>query len=169
VPGMDKVYCVPGDITEAVLRASYGLLAPDAEQPLKVQFVETETEGVRTTSVQLDKFSVKAVALTGLPNAIPYLEAMKAGKSDIAFFEMLACPMGCVSGGGQPKVLLPQERTGTYLERARLSGIPDAECLQTLARNAAVQRTYSECFDKPCGDRSNHAMYTQYVERKLSQ
>ncbi len=167
--GMDRVYGIPGDITEAVLKAGYGLLAPSAGQALEVQFTETETEGVRAASVKLDAFSVKAVALTGLPNAVPFLDAIKAGKSDIAFLEILACPMGCVSGGGQPKILLPQDKTAAYLERARLNGVPDARALHSLARNAEVQRIYRECFGRPCGNKSNHGIYTQYVERKLSQ
>jgi len=132
-----------------------------------VTFVETGTEGVRTASVQLDSFDVKVAAITGLPNAVPFLDSMKAGKNEIAFLELLACPMGCVSGGGQPKVLLPQDKAGAYAKRAGLNPVPDAKTLSTIAKHPAVQKIYQDSFAKPCGDKSNRALQTQYVERKL--
>jgi iron only hydrogenase large subunit-like protein len=135
---------------------------------LDVKFSATETAGVCTASVHLNSHAVKAVAITGLPSAVPFFEEMKAGKNEIAFLEMLACPMGCVSGGGQPKILLPQDKEGAYAERARLNAGPDPECLSAIAQHPAVQRIYEDYFAKPCGDKSNHALHTQYVERKLS-
>ena len=110
------VYCNPGGVSESVLRASGGLLQQSGS--LDVKFADTESEGVRTASMQLGEFKVKAVAITGLTAAVPFFDAIKAGKNEIAFLELLACPMGCVSGGGQPKVLLPQEKTAVYANRA---------------------------------------------------
>lgn len=166
---MENVYCTPGDIAESVLQAGHGLLSQKPGEPLEVKFSGTGVEGVRAASAQLDKFSVKAVAVAGLKGAIPFLDAMKAGKSEIAFLEMLACPRGCVSGGGQPKVLLPQDREGAYAERAKLHAGVDARTMETIATHPAVQRIYRDWFAKPCGDKSNRALHTQYVERKLSQ
>jgi NADP-reducing hydrogenase subunit HndD len=124
---------------------------------------------VRTASVKLDSYNVKAAVVTGLPSAVPFFDAMKAGKNEIAFLEVLACPMGCVSGGGQPKVLLPQDKAGAYAERARLNAELDSKSLSAAAQHPAVQRIYKDHFAKPCGDRSNRALHTQYVERKLNQ
>jgi iron only hydrogenase large subunit-like protein len=93
---------------------------------------------------------------------------MKAGKNEIAFLEMLACPMGCVSGGGQPKVLLPQDKAGAYAERAKLHSKPDAKSLSAVAQHPAVQQMYQNFFARPCGDKSNRALQTQYVERTLT-
>jgi iron only hydrogenase large subunit-like protein len=81
--------------------------------------------------------------------------------------ELLACPMGCVSGGGQPKVLLPQDKTAVYAGRAGAHSV-DAKNGEGIARNSAVQRIYKECFAKTPGDKSNRALNTQYEERKLS-
>lgn len=169
VAATENVYCTPGDIAAAVLSISHGMLAPGSSEHPDVKFSETGTEGVRTSSVKLNSFDVKAAAITGLPGAVPFFEAMKAGKNEIAFLEMLACPMGCVSGSGQPKVLLPQDRLGTYAERATLNTGLDAKTLNAIAQHPAVQRIYKDYFQKPSGDRSNHALHTRYVERKLSQ
>jgi NADP-reducing hydrogenase subunit HndD len=169
IPGMENVYCAPGDIATAVFNVSLGLLSQNPADSLGVKFAETGTEGVRTASVRLGSFDIKAAAVTGLPDAVPFLDSMKAGKTEIAFLEMLACPMSCVSGGGQPKVLLPQDKAGAYAERAKLHSALDAQALSALAKHPAVQKIYQDYFAKPCGDKSNRALHTQYVERKLSQ
>jgi NADP-reducing hydrogenase subunit HndD len=169
VPGMENVYCAPGDIAAAVLNVSLGMLSQNQSESLDVRFAETGTEGVRTASVRLGSFEIKAAAVTGLPAAVPFFDSMKAGKNEIAFLEMLACPLSCVSGGGQPKVLLPQDKAGAYAERAKFHSTLDAKALSALAKHPAVQKIYQGYFAKPCGDKSNKALHTQYVERKLSQ
>jgi iron only hydrogenase large subunit-like protein len=166
VAEMENVYSNASDISGSVLRAGRGLLK-QGDSP-DVKFADTETEGVRTASVQLGEFKVKAVSITGLTAAKPFFDAIKAGKNEIAFMELLACPAGCVSGGGQPKVLLPQDKAGTYAGRAVAHACPDGKNREGLAQNPAVQRIYQEAFGKSAGDKSNRALQTQYEERKLS-
>lgn len=165
VAGTDDAYCVPGDITAAVLQAARSLLATQPDGPLAVTLADTASEGVRTTSVRLNGFEVKAAAIAGWKNAVPILEAIKSGKNEFAFVELLTCPMGCVSGGGQPKVLLPQDRIPTYSERTRLAGT-GARDWEGAAQHPAVQQIYRDFFGKACGDKSNRALHTQYQERK---
>jgi iron only hydrogenase large subunit-like protein len=167
IDGMENVYCTPGDIAAAVFYIGAGLLGKDSNIP-EVQFADTATEGVQTAAFQMDGFNLKAAAVCGLQNAIPFFEAMKTGKNDIAFMELLACPMGCVSGGGQPKVLLPLDRTSSYAARAGLNSKLDAKKLIGIAKRPEIQKVYQEFFGKSCGDRSNRAVQTQYSERRLS-
>ena len=169
IAGMDNIYCTPGDIATAVLNASRDMMAQGSGDPLDVKFTETGTEGVRTASVEIGSFAISAAAITGLTGAVPYFDAMKSGRHELAFMELLACPMGCVSGGGQPKILLPQDKPVAYAERAKLHCSLDAKLLSALSRHPAVQQIYQDFFGKPCGDKSNRALHTQYVERKLSQ
>ncbi len=167
IPETENSYCSPGGVSDSVLRACCGLLQKSGEASLDVKFAGTEAEGVRTASVQLGAFKVKAVAITGLTAAVPFFDAIKAGKNEVAFMELLACPMGCVSGSGQPKVLLPQDKTAVYASRASVHSV-DAKGREGIERNPAVQRIYKECFAKTPGDKSNRALNTQYEERKLS-
>jgi len=167
VPEMEGIYGTSSDIGASVLRAGYGLLQQSGTGSLEVKFAETGTEGVRAASAQLGEFKAKAVAINGLAAALPFFEAMKTGKNDVSFMELLACPMGCASGGGQPKVLLPQDKAGVYADRARVhSG--DAKNIEGIAQHPVVQRVYQECFSKCAGDKSNHALHTRYEERRLS-
>jgi NADP-reducing hydrogenase subunit HndD len=168
VEGMGDVYCTPGDIAASVFQVSRSLLNQGSSECPDVKFSETGTEGVCTATGTLDSYDVKMAAITGLPAAGPFFDAMKAGKNEIAFLELLACPMGCVSGGGQPKVLLPQDKPGTYAERAKLNAGTDAKKLSALAQHPAIQRLYKDYYAKSCGDNSNRALRTQYVERKLN-
>ncbi len=165
IPEASSVYCNPGDIAASVIRAGQELLSK-SEGAAEVKFSDTETEGVRTASVQIGSYNIKAVAITGLTAAVPFFEAMKKGTHDVAFMELLACPMGCLSGGGQPKVLLPQDRTATYNERGKL--YPEGKGSGRLTQSDAVQRVYQESFGKGAGDKSNRALLTQYEERRLS-
>jgi len=166
IPEMKDIYSRPADIAESVLRAGCGLLKQGVS--VHVKFSDAEAEGVRVSSVQLGEFSVKAAVITGLTAATPFFDAIKAGKNEIAFMELLACPMGCVSGGGQPKVLLPQNKTAAYTDRAKVHSGADGKPREGIAQNAAVQRVYKELFAKNPGDKSNRALQTQYEERKLS-
>ena len=168
IAGMENVYCTPGGIAEAVLRAGRSLLSQKTNVALDMKFTGTEKEGVRTASVQLDRFTVKAVTVTGLPAAVSCFDAMKAGNNEVAFLEILACPMGCISGGGQPKVLLPQDKESTYAERAKLDSGAGVEGLESITNHPAIRSMYQEYFRKPCGDRTNRVLHTQYIERKLS-
>ncbi len=168
IAGMEDVYCTSGDIAESVLHASCGLLSQGQGELLNGKLTETGTEGIRAATVQLNGFSVKAAAIAGMSCAIPFFDAIKAEKSEFAFLELSACPMGCAGGGGQPKVLLPQNRAVAYAERARLNSNRNAKMLESLAKNEAVQQIYRDCFARPCGDKSNRVLHTQYAERRLS-
>jgi NADP-reducing hydrogenase subunit HndD len=167
VPGMENVYCSPSDISESVLRAGYSLLQKRPEGSLDVKFEESGSEGVRIASVQLGEFKIKAAAVTGLTSANPFFDAIKSGKNEIAFIELLACPLGCVSGGGQPKVLLPQDKAGVYATRAGINSGGDAKSRETIEQSPTVQKIYKECFAKSPGDKSNRALHTQYQERRI--
>ncbi len=169
IAGMDDVFCTPGDVATAVLHASRAMLAQGSAEPPDVRFADTDVEGVCRATVRLGGHELTAAAVTGLTGAAPFLDAMKAGRNELAYLELLACPMGCVSGSGQPKVLLPQDKPVAYAERARLHSNLDIGALVALPQHPSVQRIYRETFGKPCGDRSNRALHTEYVERKLSQ
>jgi iron only hydrogenase large subunit-like protein len=167
VSGLEKIYCSTGDITQAVLDTSFELLNHRAADKLDIQLVAQGT-GVHVTHAHLGGREVKAVAISGLQNAVSFLEAIRAGQNEFAFMELMACPQGCVSGGGQPKVLLPINKKRVYDERARVTSLNGGRPFRNLAKHPAVQQLYQCYFAKPYGDKSNHIVHTQYMERRLS-
>jgi iron only hydrogenase large subunit-like protein len=125
-------------------------------------------EGVRAGAVQLGEHRVKAVAVSGLQNAVSFLEAIRTGQNEYAFMELMACPQGCVSGGGQPKVLLPADKERVYAERAQHTSFNGELPFGNIAKHPAVQQLYQCYFAKPYGDKSNRTVHTQYVERRAN-
>ena len=68
------------------------------------------TEGFRTSVIKVGDLDLKVGVVTGLKNVVPVLEAVKNGTLDLHFIEVMTCPEGCVSGGGQPKLLMDTDR-----------------------------------------------------------
>ena len=167
VPGLEKVYCQTGDITRAVLSISHELLNHHNGSDLDIQLV-AQSEGVHLAQRQLGSHKVKAIAISGLQKAVPFFEAIRAGRNEFAFMELMACPQGCVSGGGQPKVLLPINKGRVYGERARILSDGDSS-VRNIAKHSVVQELYQCHFGKQYGDKSNRIVHTQYVERRLNQ
>jgi len=114
------------------------------------------------TSVETDGYEIKALSVSGLGSAIPFLDAIKAGKIGVAFMEVRACPAGCVSGGGQPKVLLPKDKPRAYIERATVTSLTSAGDRVKITEDSTVQRLYVKHFGMQCGDKSNRILHTPW-------
>jgi iron only hydrogenase large subunit-like protein len=168
VAGAENAYSTTGEVTQAVLRAAAELLSlrTPATSSADVMVTEAQEEGAHIACMQINGYDLKAVAVSGLQNAIPYLDDIKAGKRDLAFLEVMSCPMGCVSGGGQPKVLLPEEKAAVYSKRldiVRRNAAPRS----TVTEHPSVKAIYRDLLLTPCGDKSNRILHTQYFEREM--
>ena len=98
---------------------------------------------------------MKVGIVTGLKNVAPVLEALKAGKLDLHFIEVMTCPVGCVSGGGQPKLLLDSERDAAYQARTKGTYAHDAELpIRKSHENPAIKKIYDEYLLEPNGEKS---------------
>jgi iron only hydrogenase large subunit-like protein len=158
------VYCTTGDVTQAVLRTCAEFAGEGAAGPAPRLSRDGQAEGARVASVTLAGHHVKGLAVSGLRNAIPFFDAIKAGRREFGFIEARACPLGCVSGGGQPKVLLPQDKPPVYAERASVTALEADDAPGRLSEHPAARQAY-EYFGKACGDKSNRVLHTRYEDR----
>ena len=111
--------------------------------------------------------TLKVVVVSGLKNAKVVMEQIKAGKADFHFVEVMCCPVGCVSGGGQPKVLLPSDKPKAYANRAMNTYVHDTNLpLRKSHDNPNVQKLYETFLGEPLGHESHHLLHTQYMSRK---
>jgi iron only hydrogenase large subunit-like protein len=166
IAGAENAYCTTGEVTQAVLRAAVELLSrrTQAISGSDVEVTEAHEEGARIACIQINGYNLKGIAVSGLQNAIPYLDDIKAGKRELAFLEVMSCPMGCVSGSGQPKVLLPEDKTAVYSKRLEiLRG--NAAPRSNVTEHPLLKALYRDLFLTPCGDKSNRVLHTQYFER----
>jgi len=164
--GAGTIFGVTGGVTEAALRTAYELITLKPIPHERLDFVRGG-EGIRIAEMKVGELTLKIVVVSGLKNAAEVLEQVKAGKADFHFMEVMTCPTGCVSGGGQPKVLLPSKKAGAL--SARRAGLyQHDENLDTRKshENSDVKKLYTEFLGKPLGHDSHHLLHTSYTVRK---
>ena len=159
-----KVFCHIGDVAQAVLETTGELLGVDQAA---IECSAADGGGACFSKVRIGDQEYGAASASGLQNAAPFLEAVRKGESPFHYLELMACPQGCVSGGGQPKVLLPERRNPIYATRAKLKALAPAKPGARLSTNAAIRHLYDDFFVKAWGDKSNHVLQTRYVERSF--
>jgi iron only hydrogenase large subunit-like protein len=96
-------------------------------------------------------------------NAREVLDSLRAGRDDLHFIEIMACPGGCIAGGGQP--------LGTDMDAVRkrmeaLYRIDRDGRTRFSHRNAEVRRLYDEFLGEPLGEKSHHLLHTHYAARE---
>jgi NADH-quinone oxidoreductase subunit G/NADP-reducing hydrogenase subunit HndD len=102
--------------------------------------------------------------VSGLGNARKLLEEIKAGRNDLHFIEVMTCPGGCISGGGQPMA------TDSEAVKARLQAlylIDRDDRVRLSHRNESIARLYREFLGQPLGNLSHHLLHTHYKKRDI--
>ncbi|MEG2270624.1 MAG: [Fe-Fe] hydrogenase large subunit C-terminal domain-containing protein, partial [Bacilli bacterium] len=103
--GAGTIFGVTGGVMEAAIRTGYELITNQAIPNVEVTQVRGG-EGIRKSVIKVGDLSLKVAAVSGLKNVVSILEDVKNGDCDLHFIEVMTCPEGCISGGGQPKLLL---------------------------------------------------------------
>jgi NADH-quinone oxidoreductase subunit G/NADP-reducing hydrogenase subunit HndD len=159
--GAGLMFGVTGGMMEAALRTVAAVMDPETEPRLEYSVLRG-TAGLKRGSVLIGEREIKLCAVHGLANARTILENMRAGREEIHFLEVMACPGGCVGGGGQP--LPTDEETRRRRIEAMYAedrGMP----IRQAHKNPAVRMVYEEFLGVPCGERSHHLLHTKYQAR----
>lgn len=160
--GAGTIFGVTGGVMEAAIRTGYELITGEAIPSVDVTAVRG-TEGFRTSIIKVGDLELKVGVVTGLKNVIPVIEAMKAGTLDLHFIEVMTCPEGCVSGGGQPKLLMDTDRAEAYAARRSATFVHDTELpYRKSHENPAIKKIYDEFLKEPNGHISHHLLHTKY-------
>jgi ferredoxin hydrogenase large subunit len=100
--GAATIFANSGGVMEAALRLAYEVLSKEQLASPDIKLVRTP-HGINTASIPVPNFGeVKVAVASGLANAAKLCDQVRAGKSPYHFIEIMACPGGCVNGGGQP-------------------------------------------------------------------
>jgi NADH-quinone oxidoreductase subunit G len=166
--GAAVIFGATGGVMEAALRTAYHLVT---EKNLgKVDFMNVRgLKGVKEASVMIDSTKVNVAVAHGLANVEYVLnrirEAQKKGEPmPYDFIEVMACPGGCIGGGGQPYGVTDEIRT------LRTKGIyqdDQEKALRCSHDNPYVQKLYAEFLGKPLGKRSHELLHTEYKSRPV--
>jgi NADP-reducing hydrogenase subunit HndD len=161
--GAGTIFGVTGGVTEAALRTVYKMITNQEIPDVNLKFVRGG-EGVRNSDVKVGDLTLKVAVVAGLKNVVPILEAIKAGKSDFQFIEVMTCPAGCVSGGGQPKVLMADEQANANANRTCNTYVHDENMEHRNSyNNPEIQKIYKEFLVE---DSIHHLLHTKYSSRR---
>ncbi|MDD4639087.1 MAG: iron hydrogenase small subunit, partial [Bacteroidales bacterium] len=172
--GAGVIFGATGGVMEAALRTAYELVT-GREVPFENLNITPVRgmEGIKEASVKIEKplkewsfldgVELKCAIAHGLVNAKKVMDSVKKGESHYHFIEFMACPGGCLGGGGQPIPTNPEIRKrraeAIYAEDA---GMP----LRKSHLNPEVIKIYNDFLEKPLSDKSHHLLHTKYTPRK---
>ena len=112
--------------------------------------------------------TVNVAVASGLSNARKVLDAVKSGEKDYTFIEIMACPGGCVNGGGQP-IQPASVRNFVDLKALRAKALYDEDAgmgLRKSHENPAIKELYNEFLEKPGSHTAHEVLHTSYKARK---
>lgn len=165
--GAAAIFGATGGVMEAALRTAAETITGKTLD--KVEFTEVRgTRGVKEATYKVGDLELKVAVASGLANAKKLLEKIKKGEADYQFVEMMACPGGCVNGGGQPTQPASVRNT-TDLKALRAAAIYEEDENMPLRKsheNPTVKVLYDEYLGKPGSEEAHHVLHTNYVARK---
>ncbi len=165
--GAGVIFGATGGVMEAALRTVAEIL--DGKEPASLDFEAVRgVEGIKEAALTLGGKEVKVAIAHGLGNARALLDSIKEGKADYHFIEIMACPGGCVTGGGQPIVPAKLRMDmDVKAERAKALYAEDkASTVRQSHKNPDVDKLYKEYFGEPGSHKAHDLLHTHYVERK---
>ena len=155
--GAGEIFGATGGVMEAALRTVYEIVT---EKPLaSLDFHEVRGfEGIKTATVQMGDTAVNVAIAHGLGNARKLMDAVKEGKARFHFIEVMACPGGCIGGGGNPV------KNWKKMEH-RVQAVYDTDLhlpLRKSHENPAVKQLYHDFLGKPNSTTAHRLLHTHY-------
>ncbi len=164
--GAGVIFGATGGVMEAALRTAVEKLT--GEELAELEFTAVRgMNGVKEASYDVNGTTLKVAVVSGLANANALLTRIKNGEADYHFVEVMACPGGCVNGGGQPhQPAAVRALTNVPAERAAALYKNDANSgLRKSHENPAVTELYNTYLDEPGGEKAHHLLHTVYHAR----
>jgi len=160
--GAGQIFGATGGVMEAALRSVYELVTGKTLENIDFEAVRG-FEGVKEASLDLNGLVVKVAVVHGLANARKVMEAVRAGTADYHFIEIMACPGGCIGGGGNPI----RNREKMEKRKEALYKIDKEIKLRKSHENPAVEALYKDFLIKPLGEKSHQLLHTHYSPREF--
>ncbi len=167
--GAGAIFGATGGVMEAALRTAAEVIEGKPLEKLEFDDVRG-TEGLKFAAYKLGDIELKVAVASGTANAEKLLKGVKDGTYDVQFIEIMACPGGCVNGGGQP-TQPASVRNNVDLKALRASVLykADAEKLEYRKShdNPIVKKVYEEFLGEPNSHKAHELLHTHYVKRGL--
>ncbi|MBM7870985.1 NADH-quinone oxidoreductase subunit G/NADP-reducing hydrogenase subunit HndD [Clostridium pascui] len=167
--GAATIFGVTGGVTEAALRTVFETTS--GEKLDNIEFKEVRgIKGIKEAKIILPNGNViDTVIISGLGNAREVVEQVRKGEKHYDFIEVMACPGGCVTGGGQP-IISSKIREEINIKEERAKAIYEEErslIVRKSHENPYVNELYKEFLGQPNGHKAHELLHTHYVERNM--
>ena len=165
--GAGVIFGATGGVMEAALRTAADVLSGKSNDDIEYKEVRG-FEGIKIAECTVGALTLKAAVAHGLGNARKLLEMVKAGELEVQFIEIMACPNGCINGGGQPiQCANVRNWTNVSLKRAEALYSEDRNAgIRKSHENLVVDKMYKEFLGEAGGHMAHKLLHTHYQERE---
>jgi NADP-reducing hydrogenase subunit HndD len=161
--GASVIFGATGGVIEAACRTAYEVYT--GKKLEKLDFNELRgMEGVRSATIDFDGLPLNIGIAHGLGNARKLLDDVRAGKSQFHAIEVMACPGGCIGGGGQPL-----HHGNSEIIKARAAAIYTEDRKKPIRKsheNPFIIKLYNEYLGKPGSEKAHHLLHTHYFDKQ---
>ena len=165
--GAGAIFGTTGGVMEAALRTAQDTLT--GEDLPKIDFEQVRGgEGIKRATIIIAGKDINVVAASGLANARTILEEIKSGKANYQFVEIMACPGGCIMGGGQP-IKSSKVRAEVDVRKLRadaLYTIDEKSIVRKSHENPVMKKLYKDFLEKPGSEIAERLLHTTYTKRE---
>ncbi len=158
-----KLFGATGGVMEAAIRTAYWKLT--GKELIKFQIPEIRGfDNRKETKLNINGLEIGVAVVNGLANAAKLLDEIRNGRDDIHFIEIMACPGGCIGGGGQ---LIGYDDKVKEARMQSLYNIDRQETIKVSHKNPEVNELYREFLGEPLSHKSHELLHTTYAKREV--
>ncbi len=156
--GAGVIFGATGGVMEAALRSAHYLVSGVNPDPDAFKMVRG-IDGIKEAEVNIAGVNIKAAVVNGLGNTRKLIERIRSGKAEYHFVEVMACPGGCVGGGGQP---IHDGQECAAPRGAKLYDLDKKNPIRFSHENPSIQEIYADFLDKPLSHKSHKLLHTDH-------
>ena len=166
--GAGVIFGTTGGVMEAALRTVSEVLTGKELEKIDFEGVRGEVNGIKEATVKIGDLDLKVAVANGLKNAGKIMDMIEKGEAPYHFVEIMACPGGCVTGGGQPihdaKTMATVDIHG--LRKKALYEADKENKVRKSHENPVIKKLYDEYLEKPGSHKAHELLHTSYHARK---
>jgi iron only hydrogenase large subunit-like protein len=163
--GGGAIFGASGGVMEAAVRSAYYFVTKENLPALLNLKPIRGLDGIKEAELEVPGFGeVRIAVVSGTANAKKVLEKVKDGTGKYHFIEFMACPGGCISGGGQPKTALPPSDTVRRPRTGAIYEIDERISVRRSHENSQIKALYAEYLGKPCEGLAYELLHTHHYE-----
>ncbi len=161
--GAATLFGATGGVTEAALRTAYELETGKDLEILEFNQIRG-LKNVKEGNIMINGYDLNFVVVNGLHYAKELLEQIKQGVCKYDFIEVMACPGGCIGGGGQP---IPTTKEIIKKRMQALYANDESNIIRRSYENPAIKLLYKEYLGRPLSEKAEEILHTKYTKRGI--